>query len=73
LRQFVVHELLDGLDTGLDEHTPLLAWGVIDSLSVALLVQFTQERFGIDVPQREVAPHNLKDLDSYATMLVRVA
>jgi acyl carrier protein len=72
LRQFVVHELLDGRDTGLDEHTPLLAWGVIDSLSVAYLVQFTHERFGIEVPQREVTPDNLTDLDAYADMLVRI-
>jgi acyl carrier protein len=72
LRQFVVQELLDGRDTGLDEHTPLLAWGVIDSLSVAELVQFTHDRFGIEVPQGEVTPDNLKDLDSYAAMLARV-
>jgi hypothetical protein len=72
LRQFVVHELLDGRDTGLDEHTPLLAWGVIDSLSVAHLVEFTHEHFGIDVPQGEVTPDNLKDLDAYASMLARV-
>ena len=45
LKQFVVRELLDGRDTGLDEHTPLLAWGVLDSLSVNVLVSYTSERF----------------------------
>jgi acyl carrier protein len=71
LRQFVVSELLDGRDTGLDEHTPLLAWGVLDSLSVNVLVSFTSERFGIEVPQSEVTPENLKDLDAYVAMLTR--
>jgi acyl carrier protein len=71
LRQFVVSELLDGRDTGLDEHTPLLAWGVLDSLSVNVLVSFTSERFGIAVPQSEVTPENLKDLDAYVAMLTR--
>lgn len=71
LRQFVVNELLDGRDTGLDEHTPLLAWGVLDSLSVSVLVSFTTERFGIEVPQSEVTPENLKDLDAYVAMLTR--
>jgi acyl carrier protein len=71
LKQFVVRELLDGRDTGLDEHTPLLAWGVLDSLSVNVLVSFTSERFGIDVPQSEVTPENLKDLDAYVAMLMR--
>jgi acyl carrier protein len=72
LKQFVGSELLDGRDAGLDEHTPLLAWGVIDSLSVAELVSFTSERFDIDVPQSEVSPDNLKDLDAYVGMLTRL-
>jgi acyl carrier protein len=71
LKLFVVSELLDGRDTGLDEHTPLLAWGVLDSLSVNVLVSFTSERFGINVPQGEVTPDNLKDLDAYVAMLLR--
>ena len=72
LKQFVGEELLDGRDTGLDEHTPLLEWGVIDSLSVAELVSFTSERFEIDVPQQEVTPDNLKHLDAYVGMLMRL-
>lgn len=72
LRTFVVGELLDGRDSGLDEHTPLLAWGVLDSLSVNTLLSFTRERFGIDVPQSEVGPDNLKDLDSYVGLLTRL-
>jgi acyl carrier protein len=72
LRGFVVRELLDGRDTGLDEHTPLLAWGVLDSLSVNVLISFTNERFRIEVPQSEVAPQNLKDLDSYVALLTRL-
>jgi 2-hydroxymuconate-semialdehyde hydrolase len=72
LKQFVGHELLEGRDAGLDEHTPLLQWGVIDSLSVAELVTFTRERFDIEVPQSEVTPDNLKDLDAYVGMLERI-
>ncbi len=72
LKQYVGRELLDGRDAGLDEHTPLLEWGVIDSLSVAELVSFTSERFEIDVPQGEVTPDNLKDLDAYVGMLMRL-
>ena len=73
LKQFVGKELLEGRDAGLDEHTPLLEWGVIDSLSVAELISFTSERFEIDVPQSEVTPGNLKDLDAYVGLLTRLA
>jgi acyl carrier protein len=73
LKEFVGRELLGGRDDGLDEHTPLLTWGVIDSLSIAELVSFTSERFEIEVPQTEVKPENLKDLDSYVGLLTRLA
>jgi acyl carrier protein len=72
LKQFVGRELRDGRDTGLDEHTPLLEWGVIDSLSVAELLSYTSERFAIDVPQSEVIPENLKNLDAYVGLLTRL-
>jgi acyl carrier protein len=72
LKHFIGRELLDGRDAGLDEHTPLLAWGVIDSLSVAELLNFTTERFAIEVPQEAVRPENLKDLDAYVDLLVRL-
>jgi acyl carrier protein len=72
LKEFVADELLDGWSAGLDEHTPLLEWGVIDSLSVAELVSFTRERFGIEVPQSEVSPKNLRDLEAYTELLVRL-
>ena len=72
LKQFVGQELLDGRDAGLDESTPLLEWGVIDSLSVAELLTFTSERFDIDVPQDEVSPQNLKDLNAYVGLLMRL-
>ena len=55
---------------GLDEHRPC-SWGVLDSMSVNVLVSFTSERFGIAVPQSEVTPENLKDLDAYVAMLTR--
>jgi 2-hydroxymuconate-semialdehyde hydrolase len=60
------------LIAGLDQHTPRLEWGVIDSLSVVTLLAFTKERFGIEVPQSEVAPENLNDLASYVSLLDRV-
>jgi acyl carrier protein len=72
LKDFVGRELLDGRDAGLNERTPLLEWGVIDSLSIAELLSFTSERFEIDVPQDEVSPENLEDLDAYVGLLLRL-
>lgn len=72
LRSFVASEFLDGRDAGLDGDTPLLEWGVIDSISVRKLVTFAQERFGIDVPQSEIVPDNLVNLKAFTALLSRL-
>lgn len=69
LKTFVVNEFLDGRGEDFDESTPLLEWGIIDSISVVTLVGFVRERFGIDVPQSEIVPSNLVDLAAFAAAL----
>ena len=72
LKGFVVTEFLDGRDSGLDENTPLLEWGVIDSISAAQLVAFSKERFAVEVPQSELVPQNLENLGAFQSMLERL-
>jgi acyl carrier protein len=72
LKTYVVEEFLDGRGEDFDEQTPLLEWGIIDSISVAKLTAFVRERFGIDIPQEEIVPPNLVDLSSFAAMLRRL-
>lgn len=72
LKSFIVNEFLDGRGDGFDEETPLLEWGVIDSISVAKLVAFVRERYGIEVPQSEISPPNLVNLSAFVTMLRRL-
>ncbi len=72
LRSFVASEFLDGRDAGLDADTPLLDWGVIDSISVRKLVTFVRDRFGIDVPQTEVAAKNFASLRAFTALLSRL-
>ena len=72
LRSFVASEFLDGRDAGLDEDTPLLEWGVIDSISVAKLVSFSRDRFGVEVPQSEIVPANVQSLGAFVALLERL-
>lgn len=72
LRTFIANEFLDGRDAGLDADTPLLEWGVIDSISVSMLTAFVKERFGIDVPQSEVTAENLENLKAFTALLSRL-
>jgi 2-hydroxymuconate-semialdehyde hydrolase len=72
LRQFVVDELLDGNDEGLDAQTPLLQWGVIDSLAMVTLLAFIEERLGVHVPDEQVRPEHFQNLATLSDLLERL-
>ncbi len=72
LTEFVARELLDGEDIGLDENTPLLEYGLIDSLSLVSLTEFIAERFGVVIPAKEQTPQNLKNLASISGLVARL-
>ncbi len=73
LKAFIVQELLDGKEAGIDGSTPLLKWGVIDSLSLVKVLSFIDERFGIDVPPAEVDAANFENLTAIARLLTRLS
>jgi len=69
LKQFVVREILDGEAQELDEKTPLLSLGVIDSLSLLRLLGFIEEEFGVEIAIESLDLECLRDLDSIARLV----
>jgi clorobiocin biosynthesis protein CloN5 len=68
LRAFLEERHLDGR-AELAADTPLLEWGILDSLSLAELTTFIEERFGLRVPLEAIVPDNFRDLEAIAAML----
>lgn len=68
LLDFVQIELLHG-EEELDEHAPLLALGVIDSLSMVSLLTFTQKEFNVNIPNDSVTVENFSDVSSIAELV----
>jgi hypothetical protein len=73
LRAFVAREYLEGRDDGLDEKTPLLEWGLINSFSLVALQGFMRSSFGVEVPHSELVAANLKDLGAITQMVLRLS
>lgn len=71
LREFVLRELLSGMaDAGeLDEATPLISTGILDSLAVLKLVTFLEEEFGISVAPEEADEEHLNTLADIARLV----
>lgn len=71
IRAYIVCNHLDG-QPELDRRTPLLEWGVIDSLALTDVLAFVEDEFELVVPPSEMTPENLRDLETIGTLLARL-
>lgn len=72
VRQFVEQELLHGEDRGVDATTPLLEWGIIESLSLMSLLTFLERHFELSVPDSEMLPDNFQNLNTITDLVLRL-
>lgn len=71
LADFVQEQLLAEPDSrGLEPDTPLLEWGILNSVNTARLLTFIREDLGITVPPTQLTGGNFADLDSIADLLL---
>lgn len=70
LKDYLAQVVLDGKDIGLDERTPLLEWGVINSLEIVRLLGFIQTTFGIEVPADQLTADRFVDISSIASLII---
>jgi acyl carrier protein len=68
LSTYVVERHLDGR-AEVDADTPLLEWGILDSFSIAELLLFIEQNFGVAVPLCSVSPQHFGTLRALAGLL----
>lgn len=72
VKQYIVDHILDGRDANeLTFESPLLEWGLIDSLTIVDLVDFVKTRYAIDLPASELHPRNLESISSFTRLMER--
>lgn len=72
LKEYITKEFLNGKGDGLDRDTPLIEWGVIDSVAIVSLREFVSSRYGVKIPNTELKPANLTNLAVIAAMIERL-
>lgn len=72
LRKYIEERILDTTEVTLGEDTPLLEWGILNSLSTTRLTGFIREHFGVEVPIEEMVGDNFRDLRSIGALVVRL-
>lgn len=63
VKSFLEEKALKGQGT-VEGDTPLLEWGVLDSLTIIQLVAHVEDRFGIVIPSDGVVGTRFRDLNS---------
>lgn len=70
LVDFVQDNLVeDGDDIKVDETTPLLVSGLLDSLRTARLLNFIRRDLGVPVPAAKLDPENFRDVATIVAMV----
>lgn len=72
LRSYVSEQVLQDSTVKIEPDTPLLEWGILNSVSTVQLIGFIRERFEIEVPPEDVAGRNFRDLQSISQLLERL-
>lgn len=71
---FIRERFLDGDPKGeLAEDTPLLEWGVLNSLNTMVLLAHIRKELGVAVPSVKINPRDLKNVRAIAAMVAGLA
>lgn len=69
IREYISRELVRNAALPIEDSTPLLDSGILDSLSLLRLVVFIQDRFAIVMDDLDVVPEHFASVDAICTYL----
>lgn len=65
IRDFILREFLPGEDpANLEDDTPLIASGILDSLATMRMVAYIEEQFSIEIGPHETDPEYIGSISS---------
>src|SRR6202451_460319 len=70
VRQFIAENVLLGIhQTTIEDTTPLVSGGLIDSIGMIGLVNFLETRFKVEFVPREIDVHSLNKLEKIVALI----
>ena len=72
IKTFIIAQFLDGESVGLEETTPLLELGIIDSLAMVSLIAFMSDQFDTQISDDEIIPENFQHIQSITNLVIRI-
>jgi acyl carrier protein len=62
IRTFVANWFRDGREDGLEDDTPLVTSGIVDSAGVLEVVEFLEKQFGVRIADTDISLRNCNTL-----------
>lgn len=70
LNQYIREHLLNGDESvGLTNETPLLEWGILNSVGTTRLVGYIRNEFGVRVPAGQMVRQNFQNINCIADLV----
>lgn len=71
VKDYIAAKILDGKDVGLDAQTPLLEWGILNSIEIMRLFTYIREQFQVDISPKQMVASNFSDLEAITNLIER--
>jgi acyl carrier protein len=71
IRAFVANWFRDGREEGLEDQTPLVTSGIVDSAGVVEVVEFLERRFGVRIADTDISVGNCNTLAGLTALVQR--
>jgi acyl carrier protein len=69
IRTFVATWFRDGREEGIDDETPLVTSGIVDSAGVLEVVEFLERRFGVHIGDADISLRNCNTLQGLCELV----
>lgn len=71
IREFVISNFLFGDESALQDETPFLSAGIVDSTGILELIMFLEQTYDISVDPDEMIPDNLDSVNKVTRFITR--
>lgn len=72
LHDYIANEVLEGEDVGLENSTPLLELGVLNSMEIMKLVGYIESKFAVTVPIEKILAETFASLNAITGMVLEL-
>lgn len=70
LTRYILEHMLNGDESvQLTAETPLLEWGILNSVGTTRLVAYIRNEFGVRVPPGQMVRHNFQNINCIANLV----